>query len=581
METHDINEFSKKLLIEDNPFQYPDPPPRPPFMIGGEEYLRWFKDTYNHSIKHGYNVSFIVGDPGAGKSHLLRHLDYLFYVTESFKGIYTIYHARHEEIEEKDLWIQLFFNDDAIQKLHQILSIIKIQASKIRQDVKSNILKLMEGALQINSLDGKMLHDMAEGLSELLVNENAGMCIAIDNVDEHLGVYLSGKYGKEKALERFFGVIRSLTTGLKQIVVLLACTTPVYKEIKTVTVDRTHARRIEFQEETLKELTLSQSFELVHRYLEWWSKRHGMSLPLEPECTTPIGQVSVYPFSQTAIEYFHKVTGQYAGDIVLVCCECINDMKSEGSVSIVKDEVIIYALEKAQKKRPQIISKVDILKSDRAKILEKLMAKKLREMERRIRGKYVIGIEPTTIISRVEAFVDTLGVKVSEAPQVRNYYNPAQWIVPDESLKIWHYKDKRVAVEYIIGNRPPIGPKDRQTYGRSINLQDIFNVGSLIEAGEASHALLLLYWAGGYDTPTHKVFEQKAKFGPILEEISLDDTLFKIIGVVEEGGEDKKDLVEHVDKFYLKLIESLDRLIQQERPPEKRKREEFPPTRYY
>jgi len=573
------DEFDKKLLTEDNPFKYPDPPSRPPFMVGGEEYLRWFENTFEHSIKHGYSISFIVGEPGAGKSHFLRYLDYLFYEANKFRGIYAIYNARHEEIEEKDLWLQLLFNNDAIHKLRQILSIAKIQSFPIRQDIKTNIISLLNGSLEIKSLDPTMLHQIGETLSELLVHAGAGMCIAIDNIDEHFR-YLSDKYGKEKALEKFFGMLRSLTAGVRQILILLACTTPVYSEIKSVTVDRTHARRIEFQEQTLKELTLPQSFQLVHNYLNWWAEKHGVSVPMHSECIVDDEDMSIYPFSKTAIEYFYKVTARYAGDIVLVCCECINDMKSEGKVLIVKDELIFYALEKAFKRRPQIISKIDILKKDRLKILEKLLDKKLKEIESRIRQKYSAGIEHDVLIDRVEAFVEMLGIRVNDAPAVINYYNPSRLVSSSEYLKIWQYRDKKIAVKYIIGDKPPIGSQERPTYFRQITLQDIVDIGSLIEANEATHGLFALYWAGEYAKPLYKIWEQKNKFGPILDEIVLDDHIFKIIGVVEEGEDDKNDLATYVDNYYLRLVEKLDRLIEQ-KPPEGRKEDDFPPIRYF
>jgi len=247
----------------------------------------------------------------------------------------------------------------------------------------------------------------------------------------------------------------------------------------------------------------------------------------------------------------------------------------------VKDEFVIYALEKAAKKRPQIVSRVDILKTDRAKILGKLMSKRLREIERRMREKYAMGIDPTSLVSRVESFVETLGIEVSQAPEVTNYYNPSQWIEPDEFLKVWHYKDKRIAVEYIIGVHPPIGPSDRKTYDRPIRLQDIFNVGSLIEAGEASHGLFVLYWVGGYDTSKHTMWDQKRRFGSTIGQFNLDDVLFKIVGVIEEGEEDREDLVDHVNTLHLKLAKLLDRLIQREKPPGRRKKDDFPPIRYF
>lgn len=103
--------FDEKLLKSvENPFRYPHPPRRPPFAVGGEQVVEWFKTRYNESIGQGSKISFIVGVPGAGKSHFLSHLEYLFYdVNNKIKGIYTIYNASNTEIDEKDIWIKLFW----------------------------------------------------------------------------------------------------------------------------------------------------------------------------------------------------------------------------------------------------------------------------------------------------------------------------------------------------------------------------------------------------------------------------------------------------------------------------------------
>jgi len=569
MTPSDLDEFHKALLTKENPFWYPAPPKRPPFMVGGEEYLRWFKGTFVHSIGHGYNVSFVVGQPGAGKSHFLSYLDYLFYEKNAFNGVYTIFEARREEIDESDLWRRLLWTDDAVQKLRSILTINKIQASNIRSDIKGNIIKLVEGTLQIESLTSNTLHEIAVGLSELLVTENAGICLAIDNVDEYFR-FLSDKYGKEKALERFFGTLRSVTTGLKQIVILLACTSPVYEQIKAIEVDRTFARRIEYREEMLKELSLGQTFEIVHRYMEWWAGKHNLKLPLVPECCfeTSSDQLSLYPFSKIAVEYFNKVTSQFAGDIVFACCEFVDNMKSQEHVSIVKDEIIIYGLENAAKKKPQIISKTEILKTDRAKILEKLMALKLIDAQRKTREKYISGVQSTKIIESIEAYASILGIGIRAVSSVPNFYNPTRWVSPEEALKIWEYKGRKI-VEFIVGGRPPIGTREIKTYNRYIEPEDVIKAASFVEVGQATHILYILHWAGSYSKNCRRAGIEIIRFEPISAEIDLEDVLLKIIAVVEEGSEDRKDLIEHVEKYHVKLIETLERLQEQERPPEK------------
>ena len=51
----------------------------------------------------------------------------------------------------------------------------------------------------------------------------------------------------------------------------------------------------------------------------------------------------------------------------------------------------------------------------------------------------------------------------------------------------------------------------------------------------------------------------------------------EIIGAVEDGGSDRKDLVEHSNKYNLKLSDTLDRLASKSKPdyqpPEKEKRQ--------
>lgn len=580
MKNQNLDAFEKKLLdtSTDNPFRYPEPPPRPPFIVGGEQIVKWFVDRYHQSIRQGYNISFVVGDPGAGKSHFLSHLEHLFYERNSLKGIYVVYGARREEIDEKDLWTSLFLNDDVLRRLKQIISIDKVQKSKIRQDAKQIIVKLLERELQVDLLDSKTLHVVAEGISELLVEENAGMCIAIDNVDEHFR-FISEKYemeygkeqGKTKAIASFFGTLRSVTTGLKQLVLLLACTTPVYTEIENAGADRTHARRVEFQAERLKELALNQSLELVNKYLTWWSQRHETKLPLikEDECAfvMPTGEkVSLYPFSKTAIEYFHRVTGQFAGDIVCVCNQCVNDMRTEQEISIVKDEVIFHALEEAKKRRPQLIPRIDILDHERPKILQKLVEKRLSILESQTRSKYQAGIDDATIIDAIEKYSNALGITKTSVQPAKDYRDYTRLIPPSESSRVWEYKGKRIFVKYILGPHAPIGPEGREFgYGRKIELQDNVEVLSYLKDDKVTHVLFVRRWADTYSRAAGRM-SAIWRLQPVIEEINLDKTIYKIIGVVEDTSEHRKDLIEHIEKFYVNLKKTLDSLVERTIP---------------
>lgn len=598
----EVNEFNHMLLDvnTENPFSYPEPPPRPPFIIGGEQILQWFKDRFQSSIRGGYNISFIVGEPGAGKSHFLSHLDYLFYETNTLKGIYTVYRARHEEVEERDLWTALLLNDNVLQRLKELIPLNDVQNSRIRLDAKQTILKYLQGNLNIDLLDTTTLHIMGESLSELLVKKNAGICLAIDNIDEYFR-FIVEKYRKEvetenlekhqgilgtlrsitstfkteqdkeqvkiRALTKFFGTLRSLTTGLKQIFILLACTTPVYTEIENASTDRTHARRIEFQAQRLKELNVSQAKMLVHKYMMWWAERHGTQLPLirEEGCyfRLPDGtEVSTYPFSETAIEYIHKVTGQFAGDIVCVCNQCIEDMRIKQKVYVVKDDAIFNVLEEARKRRPQLIPRMDVLNAERTRILQKLLENRLETLENQIKMKYLSGIDDETLINVVEKFTDVLGILKESVQPVRDYRDYTRVLSPDAYSKVWIYKDKKIFVKYIFGHCAPVGPQGREFgYDRKIELRDIIEAISQIEDGKVSHALFIKRWADTYSRATLHM-TQMWKFSPVIEEFNIDETIYKIIAATEDTSEYKEDLIQYAETNYVNLKAKLDSLVE-------------------
>ena len=97
------NDFNNKLLERQNPFPYPHPPEKPTFVIGGDQYLDWFKKVFLGATKQeGTSGIFLVGRPGAGKTHLLRHLKYLFSENGDYNGIYTMHTLSDLDIDEEE-----------------------------------------------------------------------------------------------------------------------------------------------------------------------------------------------------------------------------------------------------------------------------------------------------------------------------------------------------------------------------------------------------------------------------------------------------------------------------------------------
>jgi len=581
-----IEHFNNQLLKEDNPFPFPESRPmeKPPFMVGGDQYIQWFKNTFRNSIKQGYVPTYIVGEPSAGKTHLLRHFKYLFYESDSIDGLYAMYEAFHYEFKERDLWVELLSENDAVVKLQQIVSESDLAMSGLRPDIKEYLLKLREGSLRSDRLDDATLHAIGRGLSELLITRNAGICIAIDNLDEYIR-FLSDKYetefgkgqGRPKALEKLLGTVRSLTTGLPQIVVLLAMTTPVFREIEKATVDMTHLRRFVGPPTILRELSESQSVELVWLYMKQWSDKHHLVIPTNvTDCLVDLGeQVTIYPFTSDAIKYFYAVTRHMAGDIVAICGQCVNDMRNQGQVYVVKDEFIIQALELAEKERGGIIQRRDIYDEFRVDILERSLARNLCSLEQAARAKYIHGIEPERITRSVDEFAALIGIEVNEAKSVKSYINPATSILPDSALRLWKYKGKAIATKYTIGK----GVSTGQVSTELLRFKEVNEIVSLIEGAQATHGLFVSYKVAptSVDPDANRL---KFKFDPILEFVSLDSDLFKIVALVEEGGEHKNDLARYTDKFVLHLSGTLDELIMRTKPPEKPKEHEKY-ARYY
>jgi hypothetical protein len=595
-------EFNKKLLEGDNPFQYPEPPRRPSFIIGGDTYLKWFKDLYNNRTKQdGTECVFIVGMPGAGKTHLLRHLEYLFYEKEVYQGIYAISRLSDLEIDEKEVWKELFLNPDSIKRLSSLMPKDKISNAEIRSDIKINLLKLIDQSLDIDSLSIEAIRKIAECATNLLPDQSV-ICIALDNIEEYLSAreteYLvrakttpeeisTKQKASAEAVKMLVEKIRNMTSDLKRAIVLLALTTPAWAEVKKTEPARTKGRRFKFAEEeqVITELTLSQCFKLVHEYLRQWCVKYGVELPIDNDCMCIAGSenLSMFPFTPLAIEMAYRVTDQLAGDIVCFCGECINRMRNKGRVEVIKDELTIENLLRITKEYPWLgwVDRARALLEEMGPIiLEKTLARRLADIERMKIEKYRPGMSVQTIVSSIERFADMIGIVVSPIPPVENSYNPsAKPIQPNDTLKIWSFGETKIAVRYIIGEERKHIPSARM-YGGKTKFQDYVDLISLIDAEKASHALLFLIWAvEDYSQLGFGLQRRIRELGPTLDTISLDsDLLYKIIAVAE-ATEYQKDLAIFADRIYVHLSEKLALLAQQERLAPSYDREKY--TRYY
>jgi len=596
-------EFDKKLLESQNPFPYPQSPRRPSFIVGGDQYLKNFRNTYNNVTKQEGTLGvFIVGMPGAGKTRFLLHLDYLFYEKGDFKGIYAVHTLSDLDIneEEREIWKRLFLSPDPANRLASLIPKEKIELAEVRPDIKVNLLKLIDQdikpetrAMHMDSLTTGDIRRVAEHVSNLLP-EDSIICFALDNVEEYL------RYREESlkspianSVELLFEKIRNMTSNLRRALVLLALTDDAWAKVKTAEPARTKARRFKFAEEeqVLGPLTLPDCYRLVQKNMKLWCDKNNVSLPAnDKDCLwiSSTETVSLYPFTPLAIEMARRVTDGLAGDITCFCSECIAGMRNDGKVEVVKDELIIENLLKTSREwnwlgwAPRARRELEELGPI---IKEKMLTRKLQNLVENTREKYKTGIETETIVGAIDRFAEILGVAVSPAPRVPNSYNPnLKAIEPSPILKIWSFQETKVAVRYVIGEAHLHIPSV-SLYGKRVSLQDYVDVMSLIDDQKATHGLMILLWAVEDQLRLPIGFARSLReFGNTIMTMDIkDDDLFKIIAVAE-AIEDQKDLARFVDRVLkIDLIESLKVLVQQQRPVEKigekPKTEAY--TRYY
>jgi len=584
-------EFNSRLLKGENPFPYPEPPRRPPFVIGGEPYLKWFENEYsNRTRQEGTSGVFIVGMPGSGKTHFLRHHDYLFYEKGKFKGLYAIVTLSDQEINEKEIWKELFLTPDSANRLASLLPKEKVMAAQIRPDIKANLMKLVDQSLDMDLLSIETIRKIAEHVSNLLPEESI-ICIALDNIEEYLSTreneYLirakiipveieKKQRATAEAVKLLVEKIRNMTSSLRRAIVLLSLTTPAWAEVKKTEAARTKARRFKFAEEeqVLTELTLPQCFQLVHKYLERWCAKNGVTLPTnykDSMCSIGTKTVSIYPFTPQAIDLARQITDQLAGDIVCFCSECINRMRNKGHIELIKDQFVIENLLTMSKEYLWLgwASRAStILEEMGPVILEKHLTDKLQDLEKRTRKKYELGIDAETIANSISRFADILGVVVSPAPAVEDSYGVStKPIKISPLLNIWSFGETKIAVKYVTGEERQHILKAK-LYGGRVSFQDYVDIISLIDAGKATHGLLIYSWAVEdyrFGSGLHRRLQE---LGNTFRTIDISTDVYKIVAVAE-AVEEQKILAGFVDEIYINLKERLAVLIQQKRPETK------------
>lgn len=591
---HDM--FDSKLIEVDNPFPYPHPPDRPPFIIGGESLLKWFDQSYNNTTRRKGTIGFfIVGRPGAGKTYFLKHLDFLFYDQrawkdeEKYNGIYAYATLSNLDFSEDSLWKELFGGKDSKGRLASLITKKKVNSSQIRVDIRDNLLRLLDGSLNFNTYE---FRDMAKAITKLLPDKSA-ICIALDNVEEYLDARkkhaLSLGWAKTEedsyayAVDELTGSIRNMTDCLRKGMVILAITDEIWKNVKdAVGRARTKGRRFQFtdnEELVLPTLSLPQCFQLVFKYMQNWGQENDLTLPDDQkECLCTIGSetVSIYPFTPMSIDFAYKMTDKLPGDISCFCASCIDIMRNKRKqVEIVKDKLIIESMHEVSEKYKSLgwgPKANQLIREMGSVIREQSLISKLAELKKKLSDiKAEYGEDRESITSSINRFADLRGIEISTPPNVPDAINESKTVVSHPDLKIWSFAETKFAVRYVLGDPTKFIPTVRM-YGDSVNSQPYREIMSLIKSDEATHGLLiLLYQSEARRRLGHVIEGELAAYGDTIRTLDLTEKLDEIRAVAEAGETQEllAQLVDHLGNDPIYLRETLEALSRQKRPESK------------
>jgi len=588
------DDFKNKLIDVNNlnPFPYVDPHNswKAPMFIDAVNYIEWYKQMILKAKSQGYCISFIVGDPGAGKTHFLCHLNHLYYNEKKFNGIYSMYSAREDEkISARVLWENFFTNNDVVERLKKVIRTWEVENYEfnniIIREIITEYLNKPESVLSFNY---PKLISLARGLSQLINYKGMHISIIIDNIDEYFrwlnnlrsnNLYDNNNqdyYGVNPNNDDFntlFSTLRNTATNVQGLLLILACTRPAYNPITSISVDRTHAGRVTYQDKILGPLTNSQAYELVSMYMKYWANMHDIHQPIIEECIVNVpgnDALNLYPFTQTAIDEIHKVTGQLARDIKTICCEAIDEMKIKKDMWIVKEQYLAEAISEAHKKRPQIIPRenVDEFNNRRSEWIRASISTKMDNLIGEAQRKYKV-VTKHKMAEILDRYIQLLNFTlISNVSSIRNTDNPSNW-TNEEYLRIVNMninenQDTGILISYIFSDKPPIN----RLYFREINLKDQTDVNSYFDNELVSHALFIRLWSKqrpGDVTRNHRA----RQLHEVTEDITIDEHLYRIIAAVE-GTQDvieRSDLVEHVDRYYFHLRTLLEQLVEKTGQP--------------
>jgi hypothetical protein len=313
-------EISKFLesIRKDPPFSYPDPDERTNRILVENNTLALYQQELGYRLKASITkstITTIIGRAGSGKTHFLQNLAYRINIEKKYSGL-VIYQVLHGE------------NYDMKGLIHGIVNnkVFKAKAKELNLD-----LDKYEEVDAINAVISQMQSK----------DDTAGLILAIDRFDEHLRQRevraREMNVSPTVDLEQFLGLY-SLLIGdeyiKKGLCVIFSLTDQGFEKLFTAIGDPSLARRFDIPYHPndpskvlrLERFSDNESFKMISEYMEYWTTRTKVILPLIEECS--VNKMNIFPFTEKALRLIISASDGFPGPIICGCKNATERMKS-------------------------------------------------------------------------------------------------------------------------------------------------------------------------------------------------------------------------------------------------------------
>lgn len=293
------------ILKIDRPFRFHRPDSKTKEVLIGKisnKYIDEFeKKIYSHAMNNSL-MTAVIGNPGAGKTQLINYLESI-------------------PLSEKDRISLILELKDKRLDYDELINFICDNKS-----VKS-YLKKHGHRIPLDEKPDKQIIYFKKAIEDIFnetENIDVGVCLLVDAVDEYLRKMKSfNGHSRSDIIKDLLGTFMILLAELPRLCVVFAVTENVYDELREELKEVSTGRRFKFVTDEngeplkLERLDNDETLEMIAKYLEIWSQRNNVDLPLKKD-TIACKNLNIYPFTVDALNLLWRA-GVVPGDTCMGC----------------------------------------------------------------------------------------------------------------------------------------------------------------------------------------------------------------------------------------------------------------------